>query len=219
MDVASVLTLALLGLYLGVRPWSVLAAILLVTARDGLKKESAYVAGWVTALVLVAGATVLLYPDIPKGATSSRTEAAVELAIGVVLGGWLLVHWRGARGGDGTSAQPRWMGRVDGISPLPAFGLGAFLPSYVVIVAAVTEMISTGLTRGALALAALGWVLLASTGVASPLLVLLVRRQDAPGTYQRWRSWLVAHNRAVLYATGGLVSLALAGKGALGLVG
>ncbi len=218
MDVASLLTLALLGLYLGMRPWSVLAAIVLVTARGGLKKESAYVAGWVTALTLVAVATVVFYPDIPKSATRSRTEAAVELAIGLVLGGWLLVRWRRPTGSEGTRGQPRWMSRLDTISPLPAFGLGAFLPSYVVIVAAVTEMISSGLTRGGLALAALGWVLLASAGVASPLLVLLLHRERAPETYRHWRSWIVVHDRAVLYASGGLVSIVLIGKGAVGLV-
>ena len=56
MDLASVLTLALLALFLAVQPWSVLAAILLVTARGGLKKELAYVGGWVTILAAGGGA-------------------------------------------------------------------------------------------------------------------------------------------------------------------
>ena len=47
MDVASVLTLSLLAIYLAVQPWSVLGGILLVTSDGGVKKESAYVAGWV----------------------------------------------------------------------------------------------------------------------------------------------------------------------------
>jgi hypothetical protein len=35
------------------------------------------------------------------------------------------------------SSQPRWMSRLDSMSLLPAFVLGAFLPNYAVVVAAV----------------------------------------------------------------------------------
>lgn len=217
VDVTSVLTLGLLALYLAARPWSVLAAILLVTARGGVNKECAYVAGWVAALAAIAIATVIAYPDIPKSATSSHARSGVELTVGLLLGGWLLVRWRRplsvVHGG-----QPSWMRRLDGMSPLLAFGLGAFLPSYLVVVVAITEMISSGLTRGWLAFAAFAWVLVASAGVAAPLLVWVTNRHSAPGTYQRWRSWITARSRAMLYATGTVVCVVLAVKGLVGLL-
>lgn len=218
MDVASVLTLVLLGLSLAVQPWSVLAAILLVTARRGLRKECAFVGGWLAALTAVAIGTVLAYPSVPQTATTSSTHSGVELAVGVIVGGWLL--WRWGRPRDpGTTSQPSWMTRLDSMSPLVAFGLGAFLPTYVIVVAAVSEMISSGLTQGWLLVVALVWVLLASTGVASPLFVLVRHRQSAPATYQRWRTWIVAHSRTVLYSVGGLVCVALSAKGIVGLLG
>jgi hypothetical protein len=217
MDLASVLTLTLLAAYLAAQPWSFLAAILLVTARGGVKKECAYVAGWVVALAVVAIGTVIAYPDVPKGGTSSQARSGVELAVGVLVGGYLLVRWRRPRPTQQTG-EPAWMRRLDGMSPLLAFGLGAFLPSYVVVVAALTEMISSGLSHGWLAFAAFVWVLVASAGVAAPLLVLVINRAGAPETYQRWRSWILAHSRAVLYAAGALVSLVLAIKGLVGLL-
>ena len=55
----SVLTLALLGFFLAVQPWSVLAAILLVTTPNGQTKELAYVAGWVSVLTALAIVTVV----------------------------------------------------------------------------------------------------------------------------------------------------------------
>jgi hypothetical protein len=217
MDIGSVLTLSLLALYLAAQPWSVLAAILLVTSRGGVKKESAYVAGWVAALAAVAIATVIAYPNHPNSATSSQAQSGVELALGLILGGWLLVRWRRPAPAD-QGGQPTWMRRLDSMSPLLAFGLGAFLPTYIVVVAAVTEMLSSGLTRAWLGFAAFVWVLVASAGVAAPLLVWVKDRERAPETYERWRSWITAHSRAVLYAAGAVVSVVLALKGLVGLL-
>jgi threonine/homoserine/homoserine lactone efflux protein len=218
VDLASVLTLALLALFLAAQPWSVLAAVLLATARGGMRKELAFVGGWITALAAVAAATVLAYPDVAHTSTSSRGLAAVEVAAGLVLGGWLATRWRHPKD-PGTDRQPSWMGRLDAMSPRLAFGLGVFLPTYAVVVAAVSEMLSSGLTRGWLLVVAVAWVLFASAGVASPLMVLAIDRDHAPETYQRWRSWIVGHSRAVLYGVGALVCLVLVGKGVAGLVG
>ncbi len=217
MDLASLLTLALLALFLAVQPWSVLAAILLVTARGGLKKELAFVGGWVAALSVVAVVTVVVYPNVPKTSTASLGHAGVELAAGLFLAGWLLRRWRHPKNAE-TDSQPSWMGRLDTMSPLLVFALGAFLPTYAVVVAAVSQLLTSGLTQASLLVAALAWVLLASTGVAAPLLVLVRDREHAPETYQRWRAWITAHSRAVLYGAGGFVSLVLAVKGVVGLL-
>src|SRR3954464_8376471 len=200
----SVLTLALLGLFLAVQPWSVLAAILLVTTGDGVTKERAYVAGWVAVLLGLAIVTVVASPSVSDSSAATTNRAAVELISGVVLGGWLLHRWRHPQD-VGTASQPSWMGRLDTMKPFTAFGLGAFLPSYAVVIAAISELLGTGFSQGWLVLVAVLWVLLASAGVASPLAVLVSDRENAPATYARWRGWIVAHSRAVLYAVGGLV--------------
>ena len=181
-------------------------------------RSFAYVGGWVTALAAVAVATVLVYPDVSRTATTSRGHAAVELAAGLVLGGWLLTRWRRPKD-PGTDSQPSWMGRLDAMSPLLAFGLGAFLPTLC--------RGRCGGLRDAVQRAHPGMVggrrcrvgMLGSAGVASPLMVLVTDRDHAPETYQRWRSWIVGHSRAVLYGVGALVCLVLVGKGIAGLVG
>src|SRR4051812_44778165 len=214
---ASVLTLALLGLFLAVQPWSVLAAVLLVTTPNGVTKELAYVAGWVSVLTALAIVTVVAYPSVPQSSAASTSRAVVELVAGLVFGWWLLNRWRHPKD-VGTAGSPSWMGRLDTMKPIPAFGLGAFLPSYAVVIAAISELLGTGLPQGWLLLVAILWVLLASTGVASPLMVLVTDREHASATYTRWRQWIVAHSRAVLYAVGGLVCVVLIGKGIIGLV-
>ena len=217
VDISAVLTLGLLALFLAAQPWSVLAAVLLVASRNGVSKECAYVAGWAAALTAVAIATVIAYPAVPRSTSSRQAQSGVEVLVGLLLGGWLVVRWRRPPPAE-NGGQPSWMRRLDHMSPLLAFGLGAFLPSYVVVVAAVTEMISSGLSRGWLAFAALAWVLIASAGVAAPLLVRATDPRGAPATYERWRTWLMTHSRAVLFIAGSVVGLVLVVKGLVGLL-
>ena len=217
VDVGSLLTLGLLALFLAAQPWSVLAAVLLVTSHRGVVKESAYVAGWVSALAVVAFATVLLYPAVPRAATTSSGRALVELVLGLVLAGWLTWRWRHPKE-PGAQSEPKWLRRLDTMSPVLAYGLGAFLPTYAVVVAAVSEMLSSGLSQGVLAAVAAAWVVLASAGVASPLVVLVRNRDHADRTYAAWRAWVLGHSRTMLYGVGGLVCLVLVVKGLVGLL-
>ena len=256
MDVASLLTLLLLALALAVQPWSVLAAVLLITSEGGIAKTMAYVAGWVLALVAVAVATIALYPETPKAAASSAWTSWVEIAAGVALGGWLLVRSRrpGAPEADARQpgpqtpesqprspgpqtserqsseqrseqqnappqgAQPKWMSRLDSMSLLPAFVLGAFLPNYAIVVAAVSNVVQAGLSKGQAGVILTLFIVVASAGVAAPLLLLVFRRDAAPEIYQGWRVWLIANGQRVLAVVLAVVAVALIVKGIIGVV-
>lgn len=217
MTGAAALTLLLLALALAVQPWSVLAGVLLVASDRGVTKEVAYVIGWVVALLLVAAVTVTFYPAKPKATSTSTAVSVVELVAGVVLVGWAAVRWR-RPSGSARTGQPTWMSRIDTMGPAPAGLLGAFLPNYVVVVAAVSNLLEIGLSRGAASAVLLGWVVVASLGVAAPLVVLVVRRDDAPGVYAGWRAWLLRNGQAVLLAVLAVVGVALVAKGVVGLV-
>lgn len=218
MDVSSLLTLVVLALFLAVQPWSVLAAVLLVTAPGGLRKEYAFVAGWVAALSVVAALTVLVQPSVPHTTGTDRARAWVEIAVGVLLGGWLLWRWRRPQEA-GSASQPSWMRRLDDMPLVFAFGLGAFLPTYAVVIVAVSEMIFSGLGQAWLIVVAAVWVVLASAGVAAPLIVLLRDREHASSTYERWRVWIIGRTRVIQFSIGALVCLILLVKGVAGLFG
>jgi hypothetical protein len=217
VDVASLLTLLLLALALAVQPWSVLAAVLLVASEGGVAKAMAYVAGWVLALTAVAVATVALYPNKPKVASSSPWVSWVQLAAGVALGAWLLVQSRRPVVMK-SEAQPKWMGRLDSMSPAPAFVLGAFLPNYAIVVAAVGNVIQAGLPQARAALVMSLFIAVASMGVAAPLLLMVIRRDDAPAIHQSWRAWLVANGQALVRVILAVVSVVLLAKGIVGLI-
>jgi hypothetical protein len=103
------------------------------------------------------------------------------------------------------------------MSLLPAFVLGAFLPNYAVVVAAVGNVVQAGLSQAWATVVLILFIVVASAGVSAPLLVLVFRREDAPEIYQRWRAWLIEHGHALLTIVLAVVAVVLVAKGIVGL--
>lgn len=217
MDVASLLTLLLLAFALAAQPWSVLAGILLVTAERGVTKELFYVLGWVLALSAVFVLSVLVYPATPGDATAQVPLHVGEIVLGFLLG--FVLWWRWRRPTDnGPVTEPAWMSKLDTMPVLLAFALGAFLPNYIVVVAAAGQVLQLNQSNAVLIGLGVTFVLLASAGVAAPLGVRVIRGRESAKTYANWRTWLIEHSRGVTYATGGIVAVVLVSKGAIGLL-
>jgi hypothetical protein len=161
MDPASLAALLLMALALAAQPWSVLAGIVLVATHGGVVKEIAYVVGWIAALSTVMALSVALAPDTPRTSTPSTSAGAVvEIALGVALAVMLAVRWH--RSSGSTTPVPSWMGRLDSLPWILALALGAFLPNYFIVVAAVTEMLQVGLAGTSLAAMGVLFIVVAS---------------------------------------------------------
>jgi len=205
-----------LALALAVQPWSVLAGILLVASRRGILKESLYVLGWIIALSVVFALSIAFTPS-PPTSSSSTTAHVIEIVTGALLGLVLLARWRKPTVVDQVK-QPAWLDKLDSMSPIIAFALGAFLPNYLVVVAAVGQIMQLNLSQADVVLIGIAFVLIASLGVAAPLGVLVFRHRQADAIYESWRLWLVKNSRAVSYGTGAVVCVVLVVKGTIGLL-
>ena len=84
--------------------------------------------------------------------------------------------------------------------------------------AAVGDILQTGLSQVWTAVVLVIFVIVASAGVAIPLLVLVFRRENAPATYARWRIWLVAHGQALVRVVLTVVAAVLMAKGVVGIL-
>lgn len=217
MTVATVVTLVLLALALALQPWSVLAGILLVTTKRGVFKETLYVLGWILALSIVFALSVAVFPAKPGAQSSQPALHWGEIIFGAAIGLLLWVRWRRPAVTE-RAKEPKWLGRLDSMSPVVAFALGAFLPNYIVVVAAAGQVLQLKVTTAEIVLTGVLFVLLASVGVAAPLAVRIFRANDSAAIYANWRVWLIDHSRAVSYATGAVVALVLVIKGIVGLV-
>ncbi|MEU5877544.1 GAP family protein [Spirillospora sp. NPDC047279] len=215
MELSSFALLFALALGLALRPLSLLAAVLFAAAKGGMIKLTAFVAGWMAALTAVGAAGALLLPE----ASTERTSAAhpgADVALGVLLAAFLIWRWR--KSGATTATTPRWVARIDTMPPIVALGLGVLMPSYLLAAAAVNQLLQAGLTGWALASTIAAFVVVASFGVALPLLIALAKPDRAPDIHQRWQEWLLTNLRLVAYSTTALLAALLVAKGTLGLL-
>src|SRR4051812_13887339 len=121
MELGSFVLLVLLAMGLALQPWSILAAVLFAAAKGGTAKAAAFLIGWIAALAVVGIAGVVLLPtqDAMRAKSASAAYPGVELALGLVLTATLIWAWR--RGPAASTATPRWVGRIDTMSPVLAF--------------------------------------------------------------------------------------------------
>lgn len=141
-----ILDLFLIGLVVTLEPIPLSAFILLLAAERGLLKGLGFVIGWLGTLVAIVALIVVVTggkPLIPQSAPSTGA-LVVKLVAGVALIG--IAERRRRRLGS-TSAppkekkQPKWMARIDQMSPLTAAGLAFLLQPWVLIAAGVTTLV------------------------------------------------------------------------------
>jgi hypothetical protein len=78
--------------------------------------------------------------------------------------------------------------------------------------------VQAGLSQAWAAVVLVLFIVVASAGVAAPLLLLVFRRDEAPEIYQRWRVWLIANGPKVVTLVLAVVAVVLIAKGIVGLV-
>lgn len=184
----------ILSLGLAIQPLSILAVVLFLTSENGRGKAVALAAGWASVLALVAAATVVLGSQVstPPSSTSSKVSAIVDIVLGALLL-VLALRQRAKNNGVEEPARPEWMGRLDKMSPILAFGLGMFLPTYVLAAAVANDIIRHDYSTTGTIIAVAVFVVIASLGVATPLLVVVLRPKQADATLASWRHWLETH--------------------------
>ncbi|MFD0689076.1 GAP family protein [Actinomadura fibrosa] len=219
MRLEALLVLALLALVLALRPVPVLAAVLLAGAERGRSKAVAFLAGW-TAVLTVVGAVAATV--IPGHHGASRRGAAAyawaDLSLGAAIAAYSAWRWHRRRRSGEPEPIPAWVGRIDAIPPVLAFGLGVVMPSYLVVAAAVNQMLETGWSGAGLTVMILLFVAVSSAGVAMPVAVPLLRPDGADVIDGRLRPWLLANRRPLMYLMSGTVAAVLMVKGLVGLL-
>jgi hypothetical protein len=206
----------LIALMLALSPMPVVASLLLLTSVNGRTKAATLAAGWIAGVGGVCAVTVFAADQLKSARSGGSPGAAgyIDIGLGVLALLYVLrLRRRSRRGGSG---QAGWMDRVDRMRPASAFGLGAFLPTYVLVVAAANEIVRTDATVAARAAAVATVIVIGSLGVISPLLVSVVAR-DPDALLARWRRWMLAHCDAVLTWVMVLAGAYLVAKGAFEL--
>lgn len=198
--IAEILPLAIVVM---ISPVNIIAAILLLFSPRPLPAAGAYLAGFMTGLAVVLVALDLVAERVDWSDTGPAWFGAV---LRIVLGAALLVvaigKFRIARSAE-EPELPAWMNGVTGMAPGKAlttgFLIGAGNPKNVAMAIAASVAIgAASLPTGEIAGVVIAYVVLASLGVAAPLVVAIVAGERSTTILGEARAWLERHNATVL---------------------
>ena len=170
-----VLDLVIIGLAITLEPLTIVAFILILGARQGVWKGLTFILGWMTCLVAVIAAVVLVTGGKPPEPHTAPSTAAL---VAKALLGALLI-WAGLRQRRRMGRprkQPGWMARLDHLSPWAAAGLGVFLQPWTLVAAGAATVVQAKLSTAGDWLALVFFCLLAT----STLLVMELYAAFAP---------------------------------------
>jgi hypothetical protein len=206
-----ILDLSLLSLAVAIEPIPITFLVLLLAAEHGTSKGLSFLAGWVTCLVAVLAAALLVTGGKPivESSGSSLLGNSLKLAAGVVLlviG--VITHQRRHR----PRSQPRYMARIDSLRGWQIAAFAAFLSPQAVVFAAGATVLDMKVGNFAEYLVLVGFVLVGS----APYLGLLVYTAFWPSHSEarlaRLRAWLEVHRNQVLVAVCLLIGAWLVGR-------
>ncbi|MGO8950485.1 MAG: GAP family protein [Ktedonobacterales bacterium] len=207
-----------------VSPVPIIAVILLLFSRRARTVAPAFLLGWMAGLAIVAAIILAIAGGVEH--TSKRAESTVGASVQFVLGLLLLFlayrQWRGRPKPGEEAKMPTWLGKLDTITPLAGFGLGAALAALnpknlPLTIGAALAIASAGLSPANSIIVLVVYVVLASITVGGPVLYFLVARSRATPTLSAWKAWLSANNATVMGLLFLVFGAVLLGKGIGGL--
>ncbi len=215
--IAEILPLALV---VTISPLPIVAAILLLFTSKPRHNGLAYVSGFWFGVAAVLGAlTWFTSPEDSGGRfEGSTTSATVRIVIGVALCAAAVLRYRRRPPPGITPEMPGWMDGLARFSPprslLAGLLVGMGNPKNIATaVAAAVAMSSAEISAGQSAAVVAAYAILATLGVALPLIVLLARGERAQPVLERWREWLAHNNAVVLAVLFGVIGLMLIVEG------
>jgi threonine/homoserine/homoserine lactone efflux protein len=207
-----------------ISPLPIVAVVLMLVTPRGRVNGPAFVAGWCIGLTLV-GTIVLVVAGGADASTDSGPATWADVLF-LILGLLLVLvaagQWRGRPRGDADPPTPKWMGALDGFTPVKAGGSGAFLsalnPKNLLLTLAGAVAISqTGISTGEQIGTYVVFVAIASIGVAAPVVISFAMGDRSQRILDSLKTWLARNNAVIMAVLLLIIGVKLIGDAVSGL--
>jgi threonine/homoserine/homoserine lactone efflux protein len=193
------------GVGVALSPVPIVSVVLMLGTPRARSNGPAFVIGWIVGLAAV-GSIVLL---VSSGANASENgEPAnwvnwLKLVLGLVLLLIAVKQWRGRPAGRDQAQLPKWMQAIETFTPRKAAGLGVLLSAVnpknlLLVVSAAAAIAQTGASAGDQAVALAIFVLIGTLGPGAPVVLYFALGQRSKQLLDRLKSWMSAHNAAIV---------------------
>ncbi|HEY6508220.1 MAG TPA: GAP family protein [Vicinamibacterales bacterium] len=213
----------LLAVAVAVFPVPIIAVVLLLMTPRGVVNGVAFVVGWLVGLTAVGVVAIVLAPEASESdGAPAPWVSLVLLALGIAAVGLAVRQWRGRPRGDEKATAPAWMSAIQTFTPRKSLGTGVVLsganPKNALLgLAAAAEIAQTGIPVGEQAVAYGVFVVIATVGVAVPVVVTVAKGDAAASMLERVETWMVRNSAVIMTILMLLIGAKLVGDAIVGL--
>jgi threonine/homoserine/homoserine lactone efflux protein len=201
-------------------PIPIIAVVLMLVTARARTNGPAFVIGWLVGLAIV-GAIVLGIAG-PADSTDEADPATWVAVLEIVLGALLLLmalKELRSRPQPGEEVEmPKWMSALDDFTPVKAAGAGVLLSALnpknlLLSVAAAAAIAGSGVSGGSQAVAYAVFAVIASIGVATPVVIYFAMGDRAAALLDGLRGWMARNNAVIMAVLLLVIGVKLLGDG------
>ena len=186
-------------------PPPIIAVVVMLIGERGRVTAPVFLAGWILGLVAI-GLVVLSAASLGDAGEAGRRPRRWRLGNSPWASRMLAFAvrgWRRRSDEGGEKPTPKWMEALEGLTAAKAAGLGLALsalnPKNIVLtIAAGAAIAQTGIPATEQAIAYAGFIVVASLGVATPVVLSAVLGERSREPLDRISGWMTANNTAVM---------------------
>ena len=213
-----------LGIGVALSPVPIIAVVLMLGTPRARVNGPAFVLGWVVGLAMVG--TIVLFAasgaDASEGGEPATWVSVLELVLGCLLAVVAAKQWRGRPREGEEAALPQWMQAIDTFAPGKALAMGVLFSAVnpknlLLTVAAAGAIAQTGVDTGSQAVALAVFVVIGTLGPGLPVAIYFALGARAEHVLGELKSWMAAHNAAIMTVLCLVIGAKLIGDGITGL--
>jgi hypothetical protein len=211
-----VVDLVLIALAMALYPVALTVFILIVPSARGLRKGAGFIAGWLTALAVVAIVTLSATGNSPpaSGTSPAIGIAVAKIVLGLVLLGIAERQRRRIGRPQPSKKEPAWRARLDEMSAIFAVGLGALFQPSVLVVSAAATITGAKLSSAADYVALVVFGLLSVSTFVTMEIYMALRPSHGAAVLGRLNSWIDRHTDVIVVVGAAALGLWLIGNNA-----
>lgn len=200
-----------------ISPVPIIAVILMLFSKKATVNSISFLFGWVLGL-LGAGLIVLALGLTASEGGPSTASGWIKIALGALFLALAVKQWKSRPKKGEEATAPAWMSAIDGFTAIKSFGIAVLLSAVNpknlgLTIAAAASISAAGLSGGDEVIVLVVFVLIASVGVAVPVLMNLILGSKAEHTLTEMKEWLIDNNATVMSVLFVVIGAKLLGDG------
>jgi threonine/homoserine/homoserine lactone efflux protein len=212
-----------LAIAAAISPFPIIGVVLMLVTPRARVNAPVFVVGWLIGLAVVGtiGLTVASAAGASDNGSPSDGANTTQIVLGALLLLFALRQWRKRPRPGEPAPMPKWMDTVEGFTPVKAAGAGVALSAVnpknlLLTLAAATTIASTNLSTGDQVIAYVVYVLIATIGVAAPVVIYFAMGERSQPVLDSLKTWLAHNNAAIMAVIFVLIGAKVLGQGIAG---